>query len=135
MSLLNFPRLTRAIPTLRVERTDAALFVFRALGFEVAWEHRLGPEAPHLVCIRQGEVEVFLTEHPVTEPGAVVYFTTEDVDALVAAAALEGVIPEFGPETRPWGNREAYFRDPDGNMLRFGQQGVSPEQSSFRTED
>lgn len=86
----------------------------------MAWKHQLAPDAPHLVCIRQGEVEVFLTEHAVTEPGAVVYFVTPDVDALVRAAGHAGVTPTFGPEDRPWGSREAYFQDRDGNTLRFG---------------
>jgi uncharacterized glyoxalase superfamily protein PhnB len=37
-------------------------------------------------------------------------------------AATAGHYPIFGPEDRPWGDREAYFRDPDGNVLRFGEQ-------------
>jgi uncharacterized glyoxalase superfamily protein PhnB len=64
---------------------------------------------------------VFLTEHPVTEAGAVAYFVTRDVDEVVRAAHDAGVEPTFGPEDRPWGNREAYFIDQDGNTLRFGQ--------------
>jgi len=51
----------------------------------------------------------------VTYPGAVVYFITRDVDAVVRAARVAGVMPTFGPEDRPWGNREAYFQDRDGN--------------------
>ncbi|MFN0178842.1 MAG: VOC family protein [Gemmatimonadales bacterium] len=77
--------------------------------------------APWLMCIRQNDVEVFLTEHPVTEAGAVVYFMTRDVDAMVRAAGQAGVTPTFGPENQSWGNREAYFRDRDGNTLRFGE--------------
>jgi len=46
---------------------------------------------------------------------------TQGVDTLVARAAAAGLHPIFGPEDRPWGNREAYFRDPDGNVLRFGE--------------
>lgn len=87
----------------------------------MAWQHRLTPDGPQLVCIRQGEVDVFLTEHAVTETGAVVYFVTHNVDALVRAAAEAGVRPTFGPEDRPWGDREAYFQDRDGNTLRFGE--------------
>jgi hypothetical protein len=51
---------------------------------------------PTLRVARQGDVEVFLTEHPVTESGAVVYFVTRDVDALVRAAGDVGVRPTFG---------------------------------------
>jgi catechol 2,3-dioxygenase-like lactoylglutathione lyase family enzyme len=115
------PLLTRAIPTLRVASANAALPLYRALGFSVAWEHQLAPDAPRLVCVSQSGVEVFLTEHPVTEAGAVAYFITRDVDAVVLAAREAGVVPTFGPEDRPWGNREAYFVDRDGNTLRFGE--------------
>jgi catechol 2,3-dioxygenase-like lactoylglutathione lyase family enzyme len=92
-----------------------------ALGFRVTWEHQLAPDAPRLVCVRQNDVEVFLTEHPATAPGAVAYFITRDVNAVVRAARQAGVDPVFGPEDRPWGSREAYFVDRDGNTLRFGE--------------
>jgi uncharacterized glyoxalase superfamily protein PhnB len=87
----------------------------------VAWEHQLAPYAPRLVCVSQDGVEVFLTEHPVTAAGAVAYFVTLNVDAVVEAARDAGVAPAFGPEDRPWGSREAYFVDRDGNTLRFGE--------------
>ncbi len=121
MNELDVPRVDRAIPTLRVANAHAALPTYEALGFSVAWEHQLSADAPRLVCIKQDEVEVFLTEHPVTESGAVVYFVTRNVDAIVSGAASAGVRPTFGPADQPWGNREAYFQDRDGNTLRFGE--------------
>ncbi len=121
MSDPGHPLISRAIPTLRVASAHAAFPTYAALGFHVAWEHQLTTDAPRLVCIRQGDVELFLTEHRVTDFGAVVYFVTRDVDALVVAASEAGVTPTFGPEDRPWGDREAYFQDRDGNTLRFGQ--------------
>ena len=113
--------LKRAIPTFRVTAVATALPMYSALGFAVAWEHQLAPDAPRLVCVAQSGVELYLTEHPVTAFGAVAYILTQGVDQLAARAALAGVQPIFGPEDRPWGNREAYFRDPDGNVLRFGE--------------
>ncbi len=113
--------LHRAIPTLRVADTALALSMYSALGFTVAWEHQLLPEAPRLLCIRQDTVELFLTEHDVTQPKSVVYIMTRGLNALVTRAAKSGVHPSFGPEDQPWGNREAYFRDRDGNVLRFGE--------------
>jgi catechol 2,3-dioxygenase-like lactoylglutathione lyase family enzyme len=110
------------IPTLRVTAIEASLPLYRALGFGVAWEHRLSPDAPRLTCIRQGAIELFLTEHAVAPAGAVAYFVIQGLDALVTRAAEAGHYPTFGPEDRPWGDREAYFRDPDGNVLRFGEQ-------------
>ncbi len=113
--------LDTTIPTLRITKIEAALPTYAALGFSVAWQHQLAPDAPRLTSVRHGAAELFLTEHPVAPVGAVVYFVTRGVDALVARAAAAGVEPSFGPEDRPWGDREVYFRDLDGNVLRFGQ--------------
>ncbi len=110
-----------AIPTLRVADVDLSLPTYDALGFSVAWQHRLAPAAPRLTAIRQGGVQVFLTEHPVAPTGAVVYFAVRGLDQLVARAGGAGVRPTNGPEDRPWGSREAYFADRDGNVLRFGE--------------
>lgn len=113
--------LETTIPALRVTKVEAALPTYTALGFSVAWQHQLAPDAPRLTSVRQGAAELFLTEHPIAPAGAVVYFVTRGVDALVARAAAAGLEPSFGPEDRPWGDREVYFRDLDGNVLRFGQ--------------
>jgi hypothetical protein len=40
---------------------------------------------------------------------------------LVGRARSEGFEPTFGPEDRPWGDREVYFTDEGGNVLRFGE--------------
>lgn len=115
------PELWAAIPMLRVASIDAALLVYDALGFSVAWQHQLNPEAPRLTSVQHGTVELYLTEHPIAPPGGVVYLKTTGVDALVAQARSQGLDPSFGPEDRPWGDREAYFTDVDGNVLRFGE--------------
>ncbi|MDH4044019.1 MAG: glyoxalase superfamily protein [Gemmatimonadota bacterium] len=115
------PHVRAAIPMVRVQTIDAALPLYTALGFVIGWEHRLAPDAPRLVSLQHGEVALYLTEHPVPSFGAVVYLVTHGLDALVARAMAAGIRPTFGPEDRPWGNREAYFRDADGNVLRFGE--------------
>jgi catechol 2,3-dioxygenase-like lactoylglutathione lyase family enzyme len=115
------PIFDAAIPILRVTDIDASLATYEALGFAVAWQHRLSPEAPRLTCVRHDTVELYLTEHPVAPFESVAYVRTRGVDTLVQRAAAEGLEAIFGPEDRPWGVREAYFRDPDGNVLRFGE--------------
>ena len=70
---------------------------------------------------RADDHELFLTEHTVAPAGAVVHVMVSDLDAIVGAALADGVAPSFGPERRPWGDREAYFTDPDGNVLRLGE--------------
>ena len=110
--------LETTIPALRVAKVETALPTYEALGFTVAWQHQLTPDAPRLTSVRQDSAELFLTEHPVAPVGAAVY---EGLDPLVARAAGAGLDPSFGPEDRPWGDREVYFRDLDGNVLRFGE--------------
>lgn len=109
------------IPTLRVADVEAALPLYRALGFVVAWQHELEPGAPRLTCVERDRVQLFLTEHPVAPFGSVVHFMVVGLDDLVAAARSAGFEPTLGPEQRPWGDREAYFTDLDGNVLRFGE--------------
>jgi len=119
--LMDEPELYAVIPVLRITSIEATLPVYEALGFSVAWQHQLDPAAPRLTSVRQGSAELYLTEHPVAPPGGVVYVKTKGVDALVAQARSRGLKASFGPEDRPWGDREAYFEDADGNVLRFGE--------------
>ncbi len=114
----------QAIPTLRVMSIDVSLPFYESLGFDVAWQHQLSPGAPRLTSVKHSSVEIFLTEHPVAPVGAVVYIVVGDVDELVSSAQTRSLEPSFGPQDRPWGDREAYFTDPDSNVLRFGQPGV-----------
>lgn len=43
----------------------------------------------------------------------------EDADALCADLAERGVSIVYGPVDRPWGVRNAAFRDPDGHLWVF----------------
>lgn len=114
-------RIVSVIPTLRVTDVEQALPLYEALGFEVAWQHQLEPSAPRLTALARDSKEVFLTEHPVAPTGAVVHFMVEGLDEILERAKSVGVMPTFGPELRPWGDREAYFSDADRNVLRFGE--------------
>jgi catechol 2,3-dioxygenase-like lactoylglutathione lyase family enzyme len=49
--------------------------------------------------------------------GAIVYFECEDLDATYEELKAQGIRFESPPTDRPWLWREAYLRDPDGNML------------------
>ena len=109
------------IPTLPVSNLDLSLPFYRAFGFDVAWTHQLADTQPRLASITSGTIELFLTEHRVAPFGAVVYINTTGVDALNGAAIGAGLSPTFGPADREWGQREVYFTDPDGNVLRFGE--------------
>lgn len=113
--------LDSVVPTLRVTSLDRSLSFYGLLGFSIAWIHQSGQGQPRLAAVQHGSVQLFLTEHAVAPVGAVVYSNTRGVDALSASATAQGLKPTFGPADRPWGAREVYFEDPDGNVLRFGE--------------
>lgn len=49
--------------------------------------------------------------------GVVVYFECPDLDARVAALKQQGLEFDADPVDQPWLWREAYLRDPDGNVV------------------
>ena len=44
-----------------------------------------------------------------------------DVDAAFAELVAAGATPAVEPSDRPWGQRTAYVRDPDGNYVELAQ--------------
>lgn len=99
------------------DMTEASAF-YKTLGFEVerydagyAWVTNHGVEVLHLAGV------------PELDRGAncaACYLHVQDVDAWHDAWSLAGV--ETGPVAdRPWQMREFELRDPDGNLLRIGQ--------------
>ena len=58
-----------------------------------------------------------LVPSPVQGTGVVVYFEVEELDAMVAKLKAAGVAFESDPIDQSWLWREAYLRDPTGNLL------------------
>ena len=48
-------------------------------------------------------------------------FKVPDVDAAYAELLAGGASPVTEPTTRPWGQRTAYIRDPDGYLIELAQ--------------
>lgn len=95
-----------------------AVEFYRALGFEVdqyddgyAWVSHGGSEILHLSEVSDLDVA---TNH------AAGYFHVQDVDRWHAAVE-SSVDARAEVVDRPWGMREFSFHDPNGNLLRFGQ--------------
>ena len=61
-----------------------------------------------------------------TAPGFELGFKVVDVDAAYAEIVAGGATPVTPPTTRPWGQRTAYVRDPDGYLIELAQ-GLEPE--------
>lgn len=60
-------------------------------------------------------------------PGFELGFKVEDVDAAFEELTARGVPGIVEPTTRPWGQRTAYLRDPDGHLVELAEDGVPQE--------
>lgn len=54
-------------------------------------------------------------------PGFELGFKVDDVDAAYAELIDAGAEPATPPRDRPWGQRTAYIRDPDGHLIELAQ--------------
>jgi lactoylglutathione lyase len=50
-------------------------------------------------------------------------FKVSDCDAAFEELVAAGAAPVVPPTTRPWGQRTAYVRDPDGNLIELAEDG------------
>ena len=103
-------------------------FYVDGLGFRVEWQHQFDPGLPVFAALALDGRTLFLTEHTGDcEPGGAAYIVVDDVDALYAQIRSRVPVDE-PPEEAPWGVREMLVIDPDGNRLRFANQGVEHSQ-------
>ena len=58
---------------------------------------------------------------PQSAPGFELGFKVPDVDAAYAEVLAGGASPVTEPTTRPWAQRTAYIRDPDGHLIELVQ--------------
>jgi lactoylglutathione lyase len=56
-----------------------------------------------------------------TAPAFELGFKVPDCDAAFAELVAAGAPAAGPPTTRPWGQRTAYLRDPDGNLVELAQ--------------
>lgn len=54
-------------------------------------------------------------------PGFEIGFKVPDVDAAYTELVAKGATATTPPTTRPWGQRTAYVRDPDGHLIELAQ--------------
>ena len=92
----------------------------------VAFYRRLGlrlivldpPQYARFECPSGGSTfSLHLAERAGSASAPVVYFELEDLDRCVEDLRATGLVFESGPRDQPWLWREAYLRDPAGNLL------------------
>lgn len=113
-----------------VEDLDRALeFYVDVLGLPLG--HRSGPYAQLAtgttrVALYQraamaSTLGVALSPPAADAPGFELGFKVDSVDEAVAELAAAGAPVVTPPTDRPWGQRTAYVRDPDGHLLELAQ--------------
>ena len=118
-----------------VEDLDRALaFYCEALGLRLG--HRRGPFAqlvtgPTRIGLYTREAMATTLGSPLRppDPAAPAFelgFKVADVDAACAELVEAGVAQVTPPTTRAWGQRTAYVRDPDGNLVELVQDLARP---------
>jgi catechol 2,3-dioxygenase-like lactoylglutathione lyase family enzyme len=93
-----------------------------SLGFTVAFTYG---EPPMYAGVERGELLIHLqaAAHTKRQPGhAAFYAFVDDLDALFEEFKTKGVELPNAPKDYPYGMRDFYFFDPDGNQLSFGMQ-------------
>ena len=116
-----------AVPVLHVSSSAAAEhFYCRQLGFEQRFSYR-NDDSQADPCY-QGLARDGVWLHVSSFPGdgvsgGVVNFEVNEIDRLHEEFKANGVAIELEPTDQTWGNREMHLLDPDGNSIRFIQEG------------
>ncbi len=113
-----------------VEDVDRALgFYCGLLGLPLG--HRSGPYAQLETGVtrvafyeRTAMAETLGSELEPPSPNAPAFelgFKVDDCDAAYDELVTAGATPALAPADRPWGQRTAYVRDPDGHLVELAQ--------------
>ncbi|HKO93443.1 MAG TPA: VOC family protein [Polyangiaceae bacterium] len=123
-------KVTSAVPIVRVSDFDRAIHYYcRILGFKQDGVYRHAPEGSEgYAFLSRDDARVHVSSYSDGVLGHVVYFYVDGIDALhsewrnAGAEILYDPAAEVQePGNQPWGMREIHVKDPDGNVLRFGQ--------------
>jgi catechol 2,3-dioxygenase-like lactoylglutathione lyase family enzyme len=109
-----------------VDDLDTALaFYTDALGLPLG--HRSGPYAQldtgscHLGLYERAAMAETLGVGDTDVAPFEIGFKVDDVDGAYGELIDRGATPVVPPTDRPWGQRTAYIRDPDGHLVELAQ--------------
>jgi catechol 2,3-dioxygenase-like lactoylglutathione lyase family enzyme len=116
-----------AIPTLPARDLEETIAFYGQFGFKAVFRH---PDPEGYVILRRGALELHFFRWPELNPESTyagVYIRVSDVEKLyqeIAAARLPARgIPSLGGIEKKWYKmREFSLVDPNGNLLRVGEQ-------------
>ncbi len=101
---------------------QAKQFYGELLGFHLDWEW--GEPVFHL-SFSQGEVIFHVTTLHEGVGKSNLYFVVDDVQAYYEEVIARGAKADSAPVVQPYGMIDFHVKDPDGNIIGFGQMGES----------
>lgn len=70
---------------------------------------------------KEGATTMFLKEHMGNGGGVIIGFNVDNLNKACDELKIKGVNIFEGPKTTPWGQKVAYFKDPDGNIWEVSE--------------
>lgn len=117
------------LPAIDVERSAA---FYRRLGFK-----QIVSSLPKYVRFECRDGGSTFSLHAAASPvaaGIIVYFECEDLDAEYQRLRAQGVEFDSPPTEQTWLWREAYLKDPDGNLICLYHAGANRRFPPWRIE-
>lgn len=103
------------LPSLKLDRT---IQFYKDIGFNLI--EKFEDEEYAIMALEHHEIHFWPCDNSIIPQNSSCYITVDDIDAI--HKTLESKLKNIdAPENKPWGMREMYVTDPDGNLLRFGQ--------------
>jgi lactoylglutathione lyase len=116
----------KAFPVLYVTEVRRSLAFYELLGYEQTYQFPLEGD-PHYVGLERGDSSLGIAnaQWPEAQLGISVgtgprfelFVYVDDVDAEVERFRAAGYPVLQEPATMPWGERQAYLQDPEGNPV------------------
>jgi catechol 2,3-dioxygenase-like lactoylglutathione lyase family enzyme len=117
--------------TLPSTQVPWAVAFYQSLGFTQIVDS--APDYARFECLNGGATfSVHLVGSPIADPGVIVYFECSDLDRTYADLSARGIAFQTVPTDQRWLWREAYLRDPDGNLLCLFQAGSNRRHPPWR---
>jgi len=104
------------LPSLDLARTED--FYTRKLGFTLKRRYD-----GFLILMKDDlELHFWHCHEPLIPQNSSVYCHVDNIDELYGECERQGIVhPNAHLEDKPWGIKEFYAVDPDGNLIKFGQ--------------
>jgi len=118
------------LPAKNVERSAA---FYRLLGFR-----QIVSSLPRYVRFECGDGDSTFSLHEAASPAAsevIVYFECDDLDGEYQRLRVLGVEFDAPPKDQSWLWREAYLKDPDGNLICLYHAGANRRFPPWRISD